>query len=197
MGKEDVLRRRLYARDVIMELHNSEILLSREDVMNIPERLLPMVVLSDNLRSFFSMAIKAHETGCYNHLMWLIRPGVIASQNLTFQAQPVRDYFNGFRMKFWHCPAWTAEQRNTIINTIETDLKKPWYKRIYDFPAILGQAIGIPSIQTPGIDICSDKAKYLEMVDLYYCLKHPSPEQVNHYLMERREYEVYGRYMPD
>lgn len=180
-----------------MDLTNGQILLTREDVMAIPERLLPMVVFSDNLRSFFSSAIKQHSEGNYNHLMWLVRPGIIASQNYLFQSQPVQDYFNGFRMKFWHCPTWTAEQRNTIINTIESDLKKPWYRRIYDFPAIIGQAIGITSIQTPGIDICSDKAKYLELVDLYYCLKHPSPEQVNHWLMERREYEVYGRYMPD
>jgi hypothetical protein len=178
-----------------MDLKNGQILLSREDVMAIPERLLPMVVLSDNLRSFFSMAIKAHSEGCYNHLMWLIRPGVIASQNLTFQAQPVRDYFNGFRMKFWHCPSWTPEQRKAIIDAIETDLKKPWYKRIYDFVAIIGQGIGIPSLQTPGIDICSDKGKYLN--DINYDLKHPDPEQVNHWLMTQRKYEVYGRYMPD
>lgn len=178
-----------------MDLKNGQILLSREDVMAIPERMLPMVVLSDNLRSFFSMAIKNHEQGCYNHLMWLIRPGVIASQNLTFQAQPVQEYFNGFRMKFWHCPSWTPEQRKAIIDAIETDLKKPWYKRIYDFVAIIGQGIGIPSLQTPGIDICSDKGKYLN--DINYDLKHPDPEQVNHWLMTQRKYEVYGRYMPD
>ena len=180
-----------------MELHNSEILLSREDVMNIPERLLPMVVLSDNLRSFFSMAIKAHETGCYNHLMWLIRPGVIASQNLTFQAQPVRDYFNGFRMKFWHCPEWTKKQRAQIIEAIDGDLALPWYKRMYDYLAIVGQGIGIPSIQTPGIDICSDKGGYLKLVDPNYDLEHPDPEEVNHWLMQQRKYEVYGRYLPD
>jgi len=174
-----------------------EILLDREDVVDIPREKLPMVVLSDNLRGFFSWAIKAHETGCYNHLMWLVAPGVIASQNFLFQAQPVRDYLDAFRLKFWWNPSWSPEQREKIISAIDRDVTAPWYKRIYDVPAIIGQAIGITSIQTPGIDICSDKGKYLKLVDLYYNLKRPNPEQVNHWLMERRDYEVYGRYVPD
>lgn len=186
-----------------MELKNGELLLSREDVMNIPREKLPMMVLSDNLRAFFAFAIKAHEKGCYNHFMWMPHPEVIASQNMLFQAQSPREYLDAFRLKFWWCPSWTMEQRRKIIDAIDADLVKPWYKRIYDFPAILGQAIGISSIQTPGLDICSDKAKYLEMVDLYYDLEHPDPEQVNHWLMQQRtedckfKYEVYGRYMPD
>ena len=180
-----------------MELHNGEILLSREDVMNIPERLLPMVVFSDNLRSFFSSAIKQHSEGNYNHLMWLVRPCVIASQNYLFQSQPVQDYFNGFRLKFWHCPEWTPAQRKQIIDAIDADLAQPWYRRMYDYLAIVGQGIGISALQTPGIDICSDKGKYLKLVDLHYDLAHPDPEDVNHYLMMQRKYEVYGRYLPD
>lgn len=180
-----------------MDLTNGQILLTREDVMAIPERLLPMVVFSDNLRSFFSSAIKQHSEGNYNHLMWLIRPGVIASQNYLFQAQPVQDYFNGFRLKFWHCPEWTLEQRDLIKNAIDADLAKPWYRRMYDYLAIVGQGIGISALQTPGIDICSDKGKYLKLVDLHYDLAHPDPEDVNHWLMTQKRYEVYGRYIPD
>lgn len=181
-----------------MDLLNGRILLTREDVLKIPEKLMPMIVFSDNLRSFFSAAIKEHTEGSYNHVMWLIRPGVIASQNYLFQAQPVTDYFDSFRLKFWHCPSWTKKQRAKIINAIDDELAQPWYKRLYDYLAILGQGIGIPSIQTPGIDICSDKAKYLKLVDLYYNLKHPAPEDVNRYLTQRQSnYQVYGRYLPD
>ena len=180
-----------------MRLTGGEILLDRQDVLEIPEDKLPMLVFSDNLRSFLSSAIKTHEKGCYNHLMWLIRPGVIASQNFLFQAQPVSDYFNGFRMKFWQCPEWTTVQRRQIVDAIESDLKKPWYRRMYDFLAILGQGIGVPALQTPGIDICSDKGKYLTLVDPSYDLAHPDPEDVNRWLMTKKRYEVYGRYLPD
>lgn len=186
-----------------MDLKNGEILLNREDVMNIPREKLPMIVLSDNLRSFFSFAIKAHEKGCYNHLMWLVHPQVIASQNKLFQAQSPREYLDAFRLKFWWNPHWTMKERKKIIDAIDADLVKPWYKRMYDPLAIVGQATGIDSIQLPWLDICSDKGSYLSLVDLYYDLVHPDPEQVNHWLMQQRtddckfKYEVYGRYMPD
>jgi hypothetical protein len=172
-------------------------IMTREDVMKIPAGLLPMPVLSDNLRGFFSWGIKVHEEGCYNHFMWLIRPGVLATQNCLFQAQPVRDYFAQYRLKFWHCPAWTAEERARIVAAIEADLAKPWWKRTYDCLAIVGQALHMDWIQTPGLDICSDKAAYLRLVDLYYDLQHPNPEKVNWWFMTRPPYQVYGRYVPD
>lgn len=174
-----------------------EELLTRDDVMAIPAGRLPMPVFSDNLRSFFSWGIKVHEEGCYNHFMWLIRPGIVASQNATFTEEPIRNYFKKCRLKFWHRPSWTPEQRKTIIDAIAADLAKPWYRRLYDPLAILGQVLHMDFIQTPGIDICSDKGKYLALVDVNYDLTHPDPEQINHWLMEQRQYEVYGRYMPD
>jgi hypothetical protein len=186
-----------------MEIKNGKTLLSREDVMSIPREKLPMIGLTDNLRAFFSTAIKIHEKGCYNHLIWLIHPEVIASQNTLFEAQSPREYLDSFRIKLWWCPYWTLEERRKIIDTIDADLVKPWYKRMYDYLAIIGQGIGADWIQTPGVDICSDKGKYLKLVDLYYDLKHPDPEEVNHWLMQQRtpdnkfKYEVYGRYIPD
>jgi hypothetical protein len=174
-----------------------EYLMTREDVMAIPEKYLPMMVFSDNLRSLLSWGIKVHEEGNYNHFMWLIRPGTIASQNMLFQKQPVRDYFAKYRMKFWYCPYWTPEQRKTLIDAIEADLAQPWYKRVYDCLAIVGQALHLDFLQTPGIDICSDKGGYLKLVDLYYDLNHPDPEEINRWLMTQKRYKVYGRYMPD
>jgi len=183
-----------------MKLTEGQILLSREDVMAIPDNMLPMMVLSDNLRSLFSWGIKVHEQGSYNHFMWLIRPGIMASQNFPlFKLCPVKSFFSGYRMKFWYNKNWTAFDREKIRTAIATDLAKPWYKKIYDCVAIVGQAIHCDWLQTPGIDICSDKANYVREVDLYYDLSHPDPEEVNRWLMmnEKHGYEVYGRYVPD
>ncbi len=175
-----------------------EILLSRQDVMVIPAELCPMPLLSDNLRSFFSWGIKEHEEGNYNHYMWLIRPGIVISQGLFFKEEQITDYFDKCRLKFWYCPGWTPEERKKIINAMEIDLKKPWYERIYDVPAIVGQLFHCDWFQTPGVDICSDKGKYLKITDSNYDLFHPDPEEVNRWLMKYPDkYKVYGRYVPD
>jgi len=171
--------------------------LERFEVLSIPDEMCPMVVLSDNMRSLFSWGIKVHESGCYNHLMWLIPGQKVASQNLFFETQPIKDYFKKYRLKFWHNPSWTMGDRAQIVSAITRDLKDPWYRRIYDAPAIIGQALKIPWFQMPGIDICSDKGKYLRLVDSTYPLTHPSPEQVNAWLNTQSRYQVYGRYVPD
>lgn len=173
-------------------------ILSRDDVLAIPDELCPMFVLSDNMRSLMSWGIKVHERGSYNHIMLLMPGGRVATQDLTFREVPVTEYLKGrHRLKFWHCPLWTVDQRHTILANVYRDLDRPWYKRIYDPLAIVGQLVRLDWIQTPGLDICSDKARYLALVDPLYDLAHPDPENVNRWLEESRRYQVYGRYIPD
>ena len=171
-------------------------LLSKSDIMAIPPELLPMPVLADNLRSFFSWGIKAHEHGAYHHFMWMIRPGWVASQGWLFSMAPITDYFDKCRLKLWHCPGWTEAERKKISGSIDADLALPWYRRLYDVPALIGQLIW-HEIQTPGLSICSDKAAYLKEVDPAYDLRFPDPAQVNTWLSEHGKYQVYGRYVPD
>jgi hypothetical protein len=173
-------------------------LLTAKDLENIPQEALPMPVLSDNLRSFFSWGIKVHEEGCYNHFMWMIHPGMMASQNFLFQSQSVKDYTKGCRLKLWYCKQWTAEDRHTIIKAIEDCTNKPWYKRMYDVPAIIGKLFYQNWFVIPGLKICSDYGYILKLRDPEYDLPHPDPEEVNHWLEARPDrYEVYGRYLPD
>jgi hypothetical protein len=77
-------------------------------------------------------------------------------------------------------------------------LERPWYKRMYDVPAIIGQAICIPELQIPELDICSDYGDLLKVGEPDYDLKHPDPEDVNRWLVAHPDRcEVYGRYVPD
>jgi hypothetical protein len=170
--------------------------LTRKDVLNIPRELLPMPILSDNLRSFFAWGIKAHTHGNYNHFMWLIEPGVLATQNLLYEKESVEKYFDNNRLKFWYCQ-WSQEQRDKIIEAINYKLSLPWYRRRYDVLAIVGQLFNIESIQNPFVDICSDAGSYIKLVDDRYDLKHPAPADVNRWLESKPEYHVYGRYVPD
>ena len=130
--------------------------------------------------------------------MWMIHPGQLASQNTLFQRQSVKEYVAKCRLKLWYCKLWTEEQRHSVIKTIEDELGKPWYKRFYDFPAIIGQLFW-HEFQTPGLSICSDYGSLLRMVDgEKYDLRYPDPEQVNRWLGQQPgRYEVYGRYVPD
>lgn len=171
--------------------------LTAKDLENVPPEMLPMPVLSDNLRSFFSWGIKAHEQGCYSHFMWMIYPGILATQNSLFQKESVNAYIKKCRLKLWYCKTWTVDDRIKVINKIEQDLNLPWYKRLYDYPAILGQLFW-HEFQTPGFSICSDKGVYLKEIDPTYDLRFPDPAQVNTWLTEHPDkYEVYGRYVPD
>jgi hypothetical protein len=156
-----------------------------------------MPVLEDDLSGFFAAAVKKHTDGCYGHFMWMIHPGVFASQNLTYRTLAVKDVADTCRLKLWYCKTWTPENRHSVIKTIEDKLNQPWYKRLYDFPAILGQ-LTWKQIQLPYLSICSDYGDYIKLCDPTYNLNYPDPENVNKWLEQRNDkYEVYGRYIPD
>lgn len=177
-----------------------EAYLTSQAVLDIPERCLPLLVLSDNLRSFFGWAIKAHEHGCYNHLMWMVTPGFFHTQDVVFRRVPATKYLDGsHRLKFWTNINWNApaQPRLSLLRCkVRMDAQKKWWKRLYDPLAIVGQAFNMNWIQIPGIDICSDKASYLKLVDREYDLKHPSPTDVNRWCSEKRQqdrgYRVLG-----
>lgn len=163
--------------------------------------MLPLFVLSDNLRSFFSWGIKAHEKGFYNHFMIMHRPGYFASQNIIFREVPVENYLDYHRLKFWTNIYWTPLEKKFLIRKIQKDLKKSWWKRLYDPIAIIGQFFNQEWIQIPGLDICSDKSKYIKYVDQEFNLKHPSPTDINKWFNDPKQYQrgyfVFGRYVPD
>ena len=177
-----------------------EMLLTQDDIMKIPPGLLPMAVLSDSMRSLFGLLIKQHESGVYNHFMWLNKPQTVASQGWTFKEKPVSDYFAGNRLKFWFFPSWTPEQKQIVCTAIDKAIALPWYKRIYDVPAILGQLLpefmhGL--IQIPGLKICSDWGNLIGEVEGEYKLAYPDPAQVDGWLKKCPNAKVYGRYVPD
>lgn len=168
--------------------------LSYDQLFAIPESEMPMPVLSDNVRSIIGGAIKVHSQGMYNHFMWLIAPGVLATQNVTgFKRCPLRDYAKSHRLKLFRSLSWDGEQRLAIIARINADLDQPWYKRRYDFLAYLGHLTRIRAIHSPWAEICSEKARYIPGFNL----RNPSPQDVNAWLESRYDFSVYGRYTPD
>lgn len=175
--------------------------LTKEDLFRIPQEYMPMVVLSDNLRNIVSAGIKAHTKGCYGHLMILIAPGTLASmQTNGFRKFKLESFLNDDRLKLWWCPEWTEKDRAVIQSAIKKELDQKWWQgNRYDFLSYIGQLTGWKWIQSPfkNVDVCSDKAKYLSLVDPDYDLKNPDPQEVNKWLEAHPKYRVYGRYTPD
>lgn len=174
-------------------------ILTKEEILNLSDDLLPMMVLSDNLYSWLALKIRQHQKGYYNHFMWMHRTGFFASQDFFFKEIPATKYLKGkHRLKFWMNLKWTQADRELIKMAIQKDLEKPKLKTRYDWIQIIGILLGLRKLNIPGIRICSDYIDYLKLVDENYDLKkHPSPPEINRWLKGREGYQVYGRFLID
>jgi hypothetical protein len=171
--------------------------LTKKQILEIKEKHFPLLVLVFNYRSLISTGITMKTAGAYNHLMWAYRPGYFASQGWFFSEVKMEKYLQSHRMKFWTNKSWTDRQKRILNIRIRAELTKPRWKTRYDVLAILGQAIGITGLQVPWTKICSDHADYLKLIDARYDLVHPSPEDVNTWLKQHSDYEVFGRFVND
>ena len=178
--------------------------LTADEVKAIPFGDMPLLTLSDNLRSTIGARIKTHTHGLYNHMMWLHGLGRFISQDSMLREVPLANYLETYRLKFWTNPEWTAREKGILILELRKRLEEPWYKRMYDPADILGKWLNswtrLPTrwIQIPGaFRICSEFAEILKMVDDRFDLKRPSPAEVNRWLEAHEPYQVYGRYVFD
>ena len=178
-----------------------ERILTAEDVMKIPASALPLIVFSDNIRSFFSWGIKAHQKGNYNHVMFMASPKWLLSQDLLFHQVEIEKYLaGGHRLKFVGNRLWSNRTNRKLRDMARAAARQPWYKRRYDCLGILGQLIGCDSLNVPWLNYCSERvASFVREADPLMVMKHPSPTDLNWYMKDqsRRGYYVYGRYFPD
>ena len=124
---------------------------------HIDPHLMPIVVLSDNLSSWFSRRIKRHTKGDYNHAMIMHYPGRVATQEIVLRDSPIGGFLTGtHRLKLWRWPGTTQEQRAFMLARIEHDLAKPWYKRRYDPLGLVGQLFRVKPINNPWAYYCSE-----------------------------------------
>jgi len=180
-----------------MSTIRSILYLSEEEVLSIPREALPLATLSTEANNLFSLGIRWRRKSTYSHFMWMIRPGIFASQGWTFSETPVCNWIGpGKRLKFWHNPAWNVEQRAAMISCLDEFLQKPAFSTRYDWIAILGKLFGVAWLQNPFTRICSEYGSLLSEsgVDPRYDLKTPAPDEVDKWFQDHAEYQVYGRY---
>lgn len=129
---------------------------------DIPLDQYPVIVFADNNSDPVNSAIKVRTGANYSHVMWMIEPGVMASQGfMNYAKVPIDKYMNASeRMKFVGLNGVTALGRKAIIDSINAKLNGPFYRKWYDWLGIFGQLVGLPWIQTPWFDYCSEDQPY-------------------------------------
>lgn len=177
----------------------------------IPDNDFPLIVFSDCTSGLIAALIKMRTDATYNHVMWAIEPGVFASQGNTYSKVPFKRYMmKTNRLKFVRVVGLAGIQKRIILASINKKLALPWYKKLYDWFGIFGQAVGIKSINVNGLNYCSeDVALHLTSIieyvsDSKFCEAlslvplHGSPEDLNIYFKQYPQYfEVYGRWEGD
>ena len=142
---------------------------------------MPLIVLSDNMKSFVSWRIKRHTSGEYNHAMLMAEPGLFTSQNAVYEQMPVDSYLDGkHRLKFWRGKQWTARSLERVQKHIHARMDGSWFKRLYDPFGVLGHRLYMKWSQIPGLYYCSeDVAVVLYMLEPTFNLRRPSPADIN------------------
>lgn len=131
----------------------------------------PIIVFTDNNANLIASAIKWRTAANYSHAMWMIAPGVLASQGfVTYEKIPIQRYMGPRdRIKFVGMNGISTEGRKQIILSIQKKLSGPWYKKLYDYVGIFGQLTGLRFIQTPFFSFCSEDQPYhLQKVELEF-----------------------------
>ena len=173
-------------------------LLNREDVLQVPHHMLPLIVLS-NGPGLISRLIHWRTKGP-SHSMWMHKPGMVASQSVHFHERFLMDIIeDGATLWFWHCLAWSVDMRVVLSRYIQMKLDLPWYTTRYDWLGIVGQAINVPGINVPGLSYCSENVRdglYLMEGEHVNCGGHPTPAALERWFMAHEDFQLYGTYVP-
>lgn len=170
------------------------------DPLTIPEKDLPLIVLSDDRRGFLGFGIKAHTHGNYNHAMVMHKKGYFASQNPGgYKEIPLETYLKPhITLKFWQYTNMSAKKKKALLKAIQSDLKAPWYKTKYDYLGIVGQFLRIRWLNNPWASYCSERvAVYCRKIWKLIIRYKPSPSELNEDFKKIVKMKVYGYYLPD
>lgn len=177
------------------------------DPRQIPQNDLPLFVFSDNTTDFISFLITWRTNGTFNHAMFTRLQGKFVWQGWSYQEGMMDTYMKkGCRLKFFKLVNQTPDTVTDLSAYVTARMKRPWWTKAYDFLGILGQAIGMPGIHTPGLEYCSvdvtaalkSIAPSLPAKDLLVIGAIPSeinPQELHDYMVSNPSvFRIYGEY---
>ena len=174
--------------------------LSFKEVMDLDEDGYPYLIFTNNLTSWISNIIKKHTAGEYSHVLWKMDKICGISQGwILKKINFSKTYLRGnHRVKIWRVKTASLNQKYAMFYDIKMQLYKPWYKKLYDWPGIIGQLFRMRWINYPWRNYCSESIN--EVLSLYtsFDMKHPSPSDINKWCeWHQEEVECIGVYEPD
>jgi len=166
------------------------------DPFQITAEQCPVFVQTADTKGFFGWGIRKRTKSNWNHSCLMRLPGKIVTQGNTYKEIPIDRYMNrGQIIKFWVCKDITNEERNAIMLKVNHDLKKPWHKKMYDWPGIVGQFFGLRWFNIPGLNYCSERVAAKVAVILPQIQKHPTPEDIDTIFKRSERMKIIGFYM--
>lgn len=127
-----------------------------DDPRDISQKDMPLIVLSNQSNSIVAWAINWRTSSNYDHAMLCINQGEFVTQGLTYKSVPMKDYLiKGGQLKFVQLVNINDAFTQAFRASVSARLAAKWWHKIYDFPGIVGYAIGLPWIHTPGLEYCS------------------------------------------
>jgi hypothetical protein len=113
----------------------------------------------DNSLLFDAIDLRTNIGGMHpaGHFMTSINPTEFETQGfVTFSQVPMSNYtVRGSWMAFVQLTNSNPDFVKAYSAWVNGRLAAPWWMKLYDFPELLGQAIGLPALSIPGLFDCS------------------------------------------
>jgi len=121
-----------------------------------PRNLPPNFYLISKSGVDFLSELIQWKTGLWNHSMLMRKPDFVVWQGIQIQEKSIELYMKKYvRMDFFTLKEVNVSAIAAMNSYINKRMSGHWWTQTYDFLGIVGQAIGIPAIHTPGLDYCS------------------------------------------
>jgi len=155
---------------------------------------MPVIVLSDDMRSFIPWIIRAHTSGNWNHVMLMVRQDFVVTQNNVLKEIPIQKYMTDTQLlKFWRVKSITPKQLEELILQVDKEIQLPWWKRSYDYLGIFGQALHLPWIQAPFAWFCSERVVDFLRKYVFFPWLRPDPSDMDVWFKQHPDtYELLG-----
>lgn len=159
---------------------------------------LPCIVFSSHDTDSTSWLIRWFTSSSYNHVMIMRQPLLVCTQGWGFNEIPISIYMKkGCRLKFWHFPEMTNNQKTELFQTLQHRLDLPKWRQGYDFIGLLGQALNIRWINFPQWAYCSEQVAEDWSKAHKNIPGKPSPEEINALLKTWDDAKVLGYWQYD
>lgn len=140
------------------------------DPRQIPPNEFPFIISKGGGIDPISRLIRWRTHSWCEHSMLAINPGkfVWESASSWYGEGPMEDYMTPENcLKFYQLVDINLDAYDLLRDYVARRIASPWYHKLYDWVGIMGQALGLPKIHTPGLEYCT--------VDAIHALEYMAP----------------------